>query len=208
MVRLARMAGVVLALGACGGGSGDSSSPAHSSADPAPDRAATTTATAPSTGLDVRRPIPANSLHGTPRPPLVNTGDDPVAIFESLAANFRWLTENPDPALVDELFVPGTADHAQFRDLFAALAASRWRSADEGYAIASIEVMAAEPTLVTLRVVDSLEFEQIVDQNGERVGPGRIPEPTVESVVYLSPDANGRWRIADWQSTTPPRVEL
>lgn len=205
MVRLVRLAVLTAAaLGACGGTSGDSSSPA----DAAPDRPPTTTSTAPPTGIDVRRPIPAGSLHGTPRPPLVNTGDDPVAIFESLAANFRWLTENPDPALVDALFVPGTTDHAQFRDVFTELTARGWRSADEGYAISSIELVAAEPALVRLRVVDSLTFEQIVDENGERVGPGRIPDPTTESVVYLSPDANGRWRIADWQSTTPPQVEL
>jgi hypothetical protein len=199
-----RLALVAVALGACGGAPGDSSSPA----DAAPDPPTTTTSTAPAAGIDVRRPIPAGSLHGAPRPPLANTGDDPVAIFESLAANFRWLSENPDPALVDEMFVPGTADHAVFRDLFAELAARRWRSADEGYAISSIEVIAVEPAFVRLRVVDSLLFEQIVDEDGERVGLGRVPEPSTESIVYLSPDPNGRWRIADWQSTTSPQVEL
>jgi hypothetical protein len=204
MVGSVRLALVALALAACGGGRGDSSSPV----DAAPDPPATTTGTAPRTEIDIRRPIAAGSLRGTPRPPLANTGDDPVAILESLAANFRWLTENPDPALVDELFVPGTADHTRFRDLFGELAARGWRSADDGYAISSIEVIAVEPAFVRLRVVDSLSFEQIVDDNGERVGAGRVPEPLTESIVYLSPDANGRWRIADWHSTTPPQVEL
>ena len=69
-----------------------------------------TTTTAAVNRIDLSQPIPGGSLHGTPRPPLENTGDDYVAIFESLVANLRWLSENPDPALISEIFVPGTPD--------------------------------------------------------------------------------------------------
>src|SRR5262245_663185 len=67
---------------------------------------------APPPTIDLSRPIPGGSLHGTPRPPLENTGTDYVAIFKSLDAGIRWLAENPDPRLVSDLYVPGTAEHA------------------------------------------------------------------------------------------------
>ncbi|HMF03566.1 MAG TPA: hypothetical protein VKH17_02040, partial [Acidimicrobiia bacterium] len=64
------------ALVACSGGSGGGdrrSSPATGASTSAP----------PAT-IDLSRPIPGGFLHGTPRPPLENTGTDYVAILTSI----------------------------------------------------------------------------------------------------------------------------
>lgn len=202
MVRLAHAAVAVVALAACGGGGGASS---PSRAEPEP----TTTTTAPEAEIDLSEPIPAGSLHGTPRPPLENTGDDYVAIFESLEANFRWLTENPDPTLVSEIYVPETEDHATQVDVFEELVANNWHAADDGYRLISVEVVSVEPDVVTLRVTDTLPYEQIVDRNGDRVGAGRGNDPAPsEKVVLLARDSTGRWKFADLASTEPAEIKL
>ncbi len=58
----------------------------------------TTTAKPKVVRIDLSKPIPGGSLHGTPRPTLENTGTDYVAIFKSLDAQLRWQSENPDVA--------------------------------------------------------------------------------------------------------------
>src|ERR671911_2797732 len=91
-------------LVACSGGSGSSERGGSAKTPSAP-------TTAPPATIDLSKPIPGGSLHGTPRPPLENTGTDYVAIFKSLDANLRWLSENPDPGLISDLYVPGTPGH-------------------------------------------------------------------------------------------------
>ena len=94
---------IVAVLVACSGGSGGGQKASPRTSPPA-------SSTPPAT-IDLSKPIPGGSLHGTPRPPLENTGADYVAIFKSLDGNLRWLSENPDPSVLPELFVPGTAGH-------------------------------------------------------------------------------------------------
>ncbi|HEY3096085.1 MAG TPA: hypothetical protein VGK05_04555, partial [Acidimicrobiia bacterium] len=94
---------------------------------------------APPATIDLSKPIPGGSLHGTPRPPLENTGTDYVAILRSLIGNFRWLTENPDPAVISELYVPGTEDHDAWVAAFQDLASRGWRAADDDYYVVSVE---------------------------------------------------------------------
>ncbi|HEX6311051.1 MAG TPA: hypothetical protein VF152_05450, partial [Acidimicrobiia bacterium] len=150
---------VVGLLAACGGGGGDGGGDAR----PTPTRAEPTSTTAAPATIDLSTPIPGGSLHGTPRPPLENTGDDYVAIVESLIANFRWLTENPDVGALDALYVPGTDTHAFQVGLFTELVNNGWRSADEGYQLLSIELVDVGGQAVSLRFADSFEFERIVD---------------------------------------------
>jgi hypothetical protein len=202
MVRFARVAVVLVALAGCGGGGGSSSS-----SPPAESEPTTTTAPEPA-AIDVRRPIPAGSLYDTPRPPLENTGDDYVAIFESLAANFRWLTENPDPAVISEIYVPGTAEHDAGVRNFTELTDNAWRAADDGYHLLKIETLSASDGVAILRVVDQMEFEQIVDNNGTRVGEGIAHDGVKEWTVILSRDTSGSWHIADWAPAEGPTVEL
>jgi hypothetical protein len=186
-------ASVALLVG-CGGGGDDESADGPSSTT----RSEPTSTTAAPATIDLSQPIPGGSLHGTPRPPLENTGDDYVAIVESLIANFRWLTENPDPEIVPELYVPGTGDHDGHVGTFTELVANGWRAADDGYYVVSVEVVDATPAAVSLRVTDTMEFERIVDETGQQVGEGRPRSPTTRTWnVLLTPDTD-RWRIADW----------
>ena len=187
-------------LAACSGGS-DAGGGKASAKTSAP-----ASSTPPPT-IDLSKPIPGGSLHGTPRPPLENTGTDYVAIFKSLDAGFRWLSENPDPAVISELYVPGTSNHDYWVPAFQELASKGWRSADEGYQLLSAEVVDARPDVVSLRVVDSMDSEHIVDASGAQVGSGRAREPRVKNwTVLLTPDAQGHWRFADW-SRSDPQVE-
>jgi hypothetical protein len=176
---------------ACSDGSGGSGGHAAPKTSP--------TTSAPPATIDLSKPIPGGSLHGTPRPPLENTGTDYVAIFKSLDGNFRWLTENPDPALISELYVPGTSNHDYWVPAFQELVSKGWRSADEGYQVASVQLIDAKTDAVSLRVVDVMDSEHIVDGSGSEVGVGRPREPRVKQwTVLLAPDLQGRWRFSDW----------
>ncbi len=75
---VARLFAVALVgvLAACSGGSGGGGGKASPTTSPP--------TTAPPATIDLSKPIPGGSLHGTPRPPLENTGTDYVAIFKSL----------------------------------------------------------------------------------------------------------------------------
>src|SRR5438128_7352062 len=95
---------LVAVLVACSGGSGGSGEKASPRTSPP-------SSSNPPPTIDLSKPIPGGSLHGTPRPPLENTGADYVAIFKSLIGSFRWLTENPDASVVSDIYAPGTAEH-------------------------------------------------------------------------------------------------
>jgi hypothetical protein len=177
------------------------------------DRKTSRTTAAPSTTpaatIDLSKPIPGGSLHGTPRPPLENTGTDYVAIFKSLIANQRWITENPDPALISEVYVPGTPAHDTRVPAYQFLVDNGYRWADEGFQLLSVEVVDERGDVVTLRVRDSLEFERIVDSAGNQVGNLRPREPTTQvRTVLLSRDASSRWRLADVSQSQEETVEL
>jgi hypothetical protein len=195
------LASLAVVLAACSGGEGDDrAEPRRTS----PTTAAPVTTVAPAS-IDLDHPIPGGSLHGTPRPPLENTGDDYVAITRSLIANFRWLTENPDPTVISELYVPGTEQHDHGIANVQELVDHGWRAQDENYLIVSIEIVDTRPGLASIRVADSMDFEQIVDSDGSRVGTGRVREPKVKTwSVLLTTDQGQRWRIADFSPGLSP----
>jgi hypothetical protein len=191
-------------LAACGGGGGE-----DGAAELSPTTAAPTTTTAVEHRIDVYQPIPGGSLHGTPRPPLENTGDDYVAITESLIANFRWLTENPKIDLLGDVFVPGTPGHDARVDAYSRLLAEGLHWADEGYHLRSVTVVSSVPETATLVVDDVLEYERVVDDDGNPIGETRWRNPPEKSTaLVLARAADGRWRIADWQQLGDPVVEL
>src|SRR5262249_41431589 len=189
------------ALVACSGGSGGGerrSSPGTGAS-----------ASAPPATIDLSRPIPGGSLRGTPRPPLENTGTDYVAIFKSLDANFRWLTENPDPRVISELYVPGTPSHDVRVPAYQYLVDNGYRWADEAYQLLTVDVVSTSPDAVSLRIRDSLKFERIVDGSGNQVGNVRPRTPSEKaSTVLLALGSDGRWRIADWSGASAGAVQL
>jgi hypothetical protein len=193
--------GLVALAAACSGGSGPG---AHRSS---PEKPTPASSTPPST-IDLSKPIPGGSLHGTPRPPLENTGTDYVAIFKSLDANFRWLTENPDPRVISELYLPGTPGHDTRIAAYEYLLANGYRWADEAYRLLSVTVVSVTPDVVSLRVRDSLEFERIVDAGGNQVGSLRPRSPAEKDWTVLLSPSDGHWRIADWSSTGAAAVDL
>jgi hypothetical protein len=199
---VARSASVALlvVLVACSGGSGGGDKKASKRSAPS--------TTAPAATIDLSKPIPGGSLHGKPRPPLENTGNDYVAIFKSLDANFRWLTENPDPAVVSEIYVPGTRTHDFQLDLVQRLRQNGWRSADEGYRVISVEVVDTRSDVVSLRLTDQFDMERIVDSAGRPVGDGKKHTAPTVWTILLSPDDQGRWRIADATPVSGAQVEL
>jgi hypothetical protein len=194
-------AALLVVLVACSGGSGGSGhrAPAKGSTPP--------TTAAPAT-IDLSKPIPGGSLHGKPRPPLENTGNDYVAIFKSLTANFRWLTENPNPTLLGELFVPGTPPHDQRSAAYQYLVEKGYRWADEGYQLLDVQVVDAKEDAVSLKVVEKLTFERVVDASGAQVGEVR-PHGSRETVnVLLSRGSDGKWRVANSSRIEGSEVQL
>jgi hypothetical protein len=203
----AAVAAALVLVGCSSGGEGGGD--AGDARRPEPERSAErTSTTAAPTRIDLSEPIPGGSLHGTPRPPLENTGDDYVAIFESLAGNLRWISENPDPALISEIYVPGTPAHDARIPAYQFLVDNGYRWADEGYHLISTEVLDARSEAVSLQVVQQLEFERVVDASGNQVGDTRAHGQPETSNVLLSPDAQGRWRIASWDGSRSSTVEL
>src|SRR6266542_4301086 len=123
--------GVLVACSSGSGGGGGKASPKTS-----PPSSSTPPAT-----IDLSKPIPGGSLHGTPRPPLENTGTDYVAIFKSLIGNQRWISENPDPRLIADVYLPGTPGHDDRVAAYQYLVANGYRWADEGYQLVSVDVI-------------------------------------------------------------------
>jgi hypothetical protein len=190
------------ALVACSGGSGGGDRRTAGGTAPAP-------TSAPPPTIDLSRPIPGGSLHGTPRPPLENTGTDYVAILRSLIANQRWISENPEPRLISDVYVPGTPNHDARVSAYRYLVENNYRWADEGFQLLSVDVIDARADAVSLRVTDTLEFERIVDVTGNQVGSIRPRDPTTQQrTILLSNDGTGRWRIADVSPTSGAEVQL
>jgi hypothetical protein len=187
-------------LVACSGGSGGGEKASPKTSPPSSSN--------PPPTIDLSKPIPGGSLHGTPRPPLENTGADYVAIVTSLTRNFRWGSENPDAALISDIYVPGTRIHDLQRDVFRRLAENGWRAADDGYRLVEVTPLDVRPETVALRVRDQFDFERIVDASGNQVGEGRAHDGPVTWSVLLSVDASGKWRIADWSPAGGGSVEL
>jgi hypothetical protein len=181
-------------LVACSGGSGGGGGKASPKTSPS-------TAAPPAT-IDLSKPIPGGSLHGTPRPPLENTGTDYVAIFKSLDVYLRWLSENPDLSVIPQLFVPGTPGHDARIPGYQYLTDNGYRFADEGYHLISVDVVDVQPDAVSLRVVQQLAFERVVDRNGQQIGELKQHGPAENTNVLLAP-SDGRWRVASWTSADP-----
>jgi hypothetical protein len=201
--------GAALVAGCNGGGSG---SARRSTSNGRPRVSSSTTTTAPKVvRIDLSKPIPGGSLHGTPRPTLENTGTDYVAIFKSLEANWRWQSENPDVAALDDIYVPGTSDHDGAVKQTQSLIDHQHRWADENYRVISVDVrqVVQQPRSVLLRVVDVQDNEKIVDAAGAQAGPIQPRGSPRAWNIVLSPDASGRWRIADVTSASDdPTVQL
>jgi hypothetical protein len=200
---VARLLAIALVgvLAACSGGSGGGGGKASPTTSPS--------TTAPPATIDLSKPIPGGSLHGTPRPPLENTGNDYAAIFKSLIANQRWISENPDPALISDVYVPGTPGHDARVQAYQYLVDNGYRWADEGFQLLSVDVIDAKADVVSLRVTDGLEFERIVDAAGSQVGNTRPRNPAEQvRTTVLSRDGTGRWRIADVSPSGSGTVQL
>jgi hypothetical protein len=185
-------------LAACSGGSGGGGK--------ASPKTSPSTAAPPAT-IDLSKPIPGGSLHGTPRPPLENTGSDYVAITRSLIGNLRWISENPDPTLISEVFVPGTPGHDERAAAYRYLVDNGYRWADEGYRLISVDLVDAKPDVVSVRVTQELAFERIVDGAGNQVGQTRSHSGP-ETLNYVLALSDGGWRIAGGNTGNDAVVQL
>jgi hypothetical protein len=186
-------------LVACSGGSGTGGGKASPKTSPP-------SSTTPPATIDLSRPIPGGSLHGTPRPPLENTGTDYVAITRSLIGNLRWISENPDPSLISTVFVPGTPGHDERAAAYRYLVESGYRWADEGYRLISVDVVDVKPDVVSIRLTQELAFERIVDAAGNQVGQIR-PHAGPQTLNYVLALSDAGWRIAGG-NTSGSEVQL
>jgi len=146
---------------------------------------------------------------GTPAPRLRNTGDDYVAIFESLDRYRRWMQEHrPDPTLVPRVWVEGTPIAQHFHDLFAELQRNhhRWIDVDDRR---EVKVVSALDGVVTLLVDEHTPAVQLRDDANQVVKT--IPQgPVFHWIILLARDGQDRWRIAsvDRQVTNDTEVVL
>jgi hypothetical protein len=118
-----------------------------------------------------------------------------VAITRSLIANLRWISENPDPALIAEVFVPGTPGHDERVAAYRFLVENGYRWADEGYRLISVDTVDSRTDAVSVRVTQQLDYERVLDAAGNQVGETRSHNGP-ETLTYLLASNGGGWRIA------------
>ncbi|MGQ0826048.1 MAG: hypothetical protein ACT4OX_13640 [Actinomycetota bacterium] len=199
--------GLALAAG-CSGGDDDSEESrtttpvTEATTVPAP---STTTEAEPTTTTTV----PLYSFDGSvPPPPLVNTGTDYEAIYRSLDAYQHWLYgHNPDPQLIDEIVVPGTSIYAAYERDVGILIDNDARDYDTASVVTGVEVTAEEPSAVTLLVEYTDDRKVIIGRDGNVIDEAQLQSPS-RSIVVLTVDATGRWRVAASENATPEEVEL
>ena len=70
------------------------------------------------------------------------------------------------------------------------------------------EVVTVDGDLVTLKLIEHLSAERLIDSMG-RVVAEQAAGPVIEYIIVMTSSGAGRWRIADaTRSTTDTRVQL
>jgi len=165
----------------------------------------TTSTTVPPQGGSLIGPLPRASLHGSPRPTLVNTGTDFIAVFTSLMYQLQWLDENPDPSKLVELLDPTGPWYPGYRRDNQSLIDLGVRCQHDGYQLVSARVTSASPWSVTLRVVEDDAKTFWLDARGREVDA-----PTLGSrhtrIYAMSGNADRGWRIHDVMDGDPVGV--
>jgi len=208
---------VVTALGACSGTKTGGTPAARASehaastaprASTPPTRPAPVPTPAPATTPAPVKPVPEYSFDGSvPPPPIVNTGHDYVAIVTSIAAYGSWLAaHHPDPALVSRIIAEGTKQHAGFASDLTILRDRHLRLIEERGGPNKFTVVSARSDAFSVRVVEDVRLQEIVDPAGKVTSIVRYTTPTTYlSLVVL---VGGHWQEASDDEQQPPTIHL
>jgi hypothetical protein len=201
---------IALLAGACTGASAARESTVSTGAPPRTIASTSTTsstaAATPHRTATRKRPARWNG-DGTPPPALHNTGDDYVAIFQSLERSRRWLEgHHPDPALIPRVWVPGTTIAAKFQRHLGELWRAHCLWVDVGDRSVATVVSVLDGT-VSLRVDEYTSEVRLVDATG-RVVDSAKQGPVLRFVVLLSRDGTGHWKIASVEKRLTNDVQV
>lgn len=153
-------------------------------------------------------PLPTGSMRGAPRPPLINSGDDHLAIGLSLLHQVQWLGENPDPNLVDEIWKEGEPLRDEELKRFTGLhQRGMWMPASN-YRILSARVVVSEPFSAAIAIRWQNDVAAILSSDGSVYKQQAMAEPVTE-MCFFSLGSDQRFRLAaiEW-SGSPGVIQL
>ena len=187
----ASIAAVALCIGGC-----SNSRERSEQAAPTPPSVSGAVARLPTT--TVPRPK-AYSFDRAPAPPSVeNRGTDYTAIAESLLRFDSWVySQDPDPALIPRVAAPGSTFDGAIRHDTAILRRLDRRCYEVQTGPNRVAVIDATPNAVTLRVVQPLVAQRVVDPAGRITSERKLPHIGTAYLVLITRMSDGRWLLAD-----------
>lgn len=192
--RAAALFGLLLATAACGGGG----EVAGSTTSTAPDPTTTTAATdAGSTTTTADGPTTSTIDPDAP-PALVQTGDDYVAILQSLHGYIQWLGMHPDPALVGTIAVPGSPDFLDLTDSLTALsnAGARWDQPQESLSDFVLTTQTDSVAIVSA-IATTNRSARALDGSGQVLATAEGGPLAARLAFQLRQGPDGLWRLEE-----------
>lgn len=130
-------------------------------------------------------------------PTLENTGDDFVAIMESISEYQNWLFQHPDPSLVASYADPDCSCARGDQESLRRLQEQGWRARSDQTEYSSVEVVdrPLEGVVTLTAVLESLDVE-VVDGEGEVVQEvSEDAPPPTRLLIALRLSDDRRWRL-------------
>ncbi len=163
--------------------------------------AATTTTTTVAERTTTTTPEPSTTTTtvapGTPPPELIQTGDDLVAIVQSLHAWSQWLSTAPDLALLPQIAEPGTQAYSALEQVLVRLeeAGYRW---DREQEILTDILLDSQP-LPAIAIISATAISNpdalLLDQNGQVIRALENPAPPTRLEYTMVLDQEDTWRL-------------
>jgi hypothetical protein len=158
---------------------------------------------APTAVASKPRPAPTH-------PSLANHGTNYRTITRSLLAYDRWaFASHPDPALVNRYIAPGGVLFNNRKTWFASLRVRHRRVVERYIGRPTFSVIDSHfGDFVSLRVVENVVRQALVDQHGHTIDEVRYRQPTAYLVV-ITRGFRGRWYLVSLElAPKRPNVQL
>jgi hypothetical protein len=190
------LCGVALALGGCSaakqrgaGGKTHDAAPASSS------QTGASVSTSPTSSKSER---PYGFETAPTPPPITDRGSNYTAIAASLLQYDDWLGAfDPDPSLIQRIAARGSTFDTAVRHDLAILQRLNRRYYELQSGPAVINVLQAKDDAVTLRYIQRIIVQRVVDRSGKVTSEQKFSAPTTSYTVVLARVSDGRWLVAD-----------
>ncbi len=180
--------------------------------DSDPEEAATSTTTTeatsrPAATATTSSPTTVTTVAPPDLPPeLIQTGDDLVAVVQSIHTWSQWLSTAPDPALLLQITDPGTTAYAKLLPPLEALVAEgyRWDGPQERLTDIAFESRPLPNIATVIATASGIEGAQLLDMNDNVVQTVTNLPPPARLVYSVYRDPSGVWRLNDFEMVGTP----